>query len=472
MEHLNERLIQKMQKRFMNTKEHNIEEFKFLQTTKFKDINFWDYHSISDRFKINSQHTIVKLKDVLTLRKNFITIEENKNYKRCRVQLYGRGVILRDIIKGKEILTKKQQTCKKDDFLVAEIDAKFGGYGIVPSSLNGAIVSGHYFLFDIAKEKLLPGYLSIVLKTTNFSKQVKSTGSTNYSAIRPYHVLEYKIPLPSINEQERLVSKFGRKIKLADKQLEQSETKEKKINKYLLDELGVKIKKSEKKTGIAFTRFSALSRWATDYLFNLNSVKGINSSKYPSQKIRSILVSYQYGLSEKASENPIGIPMLRMNNINDGELIVDDLKYISIDKHEKEKYLLEIEDLLFNRTNSKELVGKTAVFNLKDEYTFASYLIRLKFDLRKVNVNFVNYLFNSPIGRVQIDLISRQGLGQANVNAQELQDFIFPIPDLKIQNKIAKKIKNMKLEVNQLKVKGETNKNEAISEFEKLVFKN
>src|SRR3990170_4383502 len=92
---------------------------------------------------------IVYLEKLLIHRKEFIEIGDLENYKRCRVQLHAQGIILRDIVPGAEIKTKKQQVCKADDFLVAEIDAKVGGFGIVPEELDGAIVSSHYFLFEI-----------------------------------------------------------------------------------------------------------------------------------------------------------------------------------------------------------------------------------------------------------------------------------------------------------------------------------
>ena len=171
-----------------------------------------------------------------------------------------------------------------------------------------------------------------------------------------------------------------------------------------------------------------------------------------------------------------GIKLLNVSNIlPNGSLNFDNSdKYISIDEC-NEKYchfIIEKGDLLFNRTNSKELVGKTAVFELDAEYTFASYLIRLKLDTNKVNPHYINYLLNSPIGRVQIDRVSRQVLGQANVNAQELQDFIFPIPDdITIQNDIVQKISGIKKEANELRYKANYNRKKAINEFEQAIFK-
>ena len=92
---------------------------------------------------------VVKLGEVIKHRKGFITIDDEKDYKLCRVQLHRRGVLIREIIKGSQIKTKKQQICKAGDFLVAEMDAKVGGYGFIPSELEGAIVSSHYYLFEL-----------------------------------------------------------------------------------------------------------------------------------------------------------------------------------------------------------------------------------------------------------------------------------------------------------------------------------
>ncbi|MCB9935909.1 MAG: hypothetical protein H6840_09470 [Planctomycetes bacterium] len=92
---------------------------------------------------MSKQWQKVKLGDVVTHRKEFVTIDDLTEYKRCRVQLHAKGVVLRDTVPGMGIKTKKQQVCQAGELLVAEIDAKHGGYGIVPDDLHGAIVSSH-----------------------------------------------------------------------------------------------------------------------------------------------------------------------------------------------------------------------------------------------------------------------------------------------------------------------------------------
>ncbi len=148
---------------------------------------------------------LVALGEVLTHCKEFIQINDLEKYKRCRVKLHAQGIVLRDAVTGAEIKTKKQQVCKAGEFLVAEIDAKVGGFGIVPDDLNGSIVSSHYFLFGIDDTKLNRRFLDFYSRTPAFRDQVAAQGSTNYAAIRPIDVFGYTIPLPPFVEQRRIV---------------------------------------------------------------------------------------------------------------------------------------------------------------------------------------------------------------------------------------------------------------------------
>lgn len=119
----------------------------------------------------------------------------------------------------------------------------------------------------------------------------------------------------------------------------------------------------------------------------------------------------QYGTSEKANTKGEGIPILRMNNIVDGVLDRRDLKHVRLSMKERARLLLQDGDILFNRTNSKELVGKCAVFHEVGDYVFASYLIRLRPVATKVLPDFLAYVVNSAVGRSQIDALSRQIIG-------------------------------------------------------------
>jgi type I restriction enzyme S subunit len=150
----------------------------------------------------------VPLGNVVKLRKEFVTIADDEWYKRCRVQVRAEGAIQRDRVPGASIKTKKQQICRSGELLVAEIDAKVGGFAVVPSELDGAIVSSHYFLYTIDHTLLNQKFLEFYIKTHYFQEQVAAKGTTNYAAIKSHEILEYAIPLPKLTEQRRVVTKI------------------------------------------------------------------------------------------------------------------------------------------------------------------------------------------------------------------------------------------------------------------------
>jgi type I restriction enzyme S subunit len=158
----------------------------------------------------NNDWPVVALGDLVDHRKEFVRIDDFLTYRRCRVRLHAQGIVMRDEVEGSVIKTKAQQICRTDEFLVAEIDAKMGGFGIVPPELDGAIVSSHYFLFKLKADRLNKSFLGYFSRTPKFREQVTSRGTTNYAAIRPSHVLGYTIPLPPLNEQQRIVDRLDR----------------------------------------------------------------------------------------------------------------------------------------------------------------------------------------------------------------------------------------------------------------------
>lgn len=129
--------------------------------------------------------------------------------------------------------------------------------------------------------------------------------------------------------------------------------------------------------------------------------------------------------------------MLRMNNLQDDGWDFQDLKYIPMSDDDLERYRLSVGDLLFNRTNSKELVGKCEVFNEQGDWVFASYLIRVRVDAEKVLPRFVADFLATRSGRLQIDRLSRQIIGMTNINAEELKEIQIPVPpDLNWQREL------------------------------------
>lgn len=152
--------------------------------------------------------------------------------------------------------------------------------------------------------------------------------------------------------------------------------------------------------------------------------------------IRDICSEVKYGTSKPAT-NGGKYPYLRMNNITyDGHLDLSNLKYIDISESEVEKYLVKNGDVLFNRTNSKELVGKTCVFNLNKPMIIAGYLIRIRVNSNVLPI-YLSCVLNSDYGKTTLLGMCKSIIGQANINAQELQNIKILIPPIELQNKFA-----------------------------------
>lgn len=149
--------------------------------------------------------------------------------------------------------------------------------------------------------------------------------------------------------------------------------------------------------------------------------------------IRDLAIDVKYGTSKPADDNGL-IPYLRMNNITySGDWDITNLKYINLNGNEYEKYFVKNGDLIFNRTNSKELVGKTAVFNLNQEMVIAGYLVRLRTNSYG-NPYYISSYLNSKHGKKTLFGMCKSIVGMANINAQELQEIKIMIPPIDIQN--------------------------------------
>jgi type I restriction enzyme S subunit len=145
----------------------------------------------------------------------------------------------------------------------------------------------------------------------------------------------------------------------------------------------------------------------------------------------------QYGSSSKTNADDKGFPVLRMGNINkDGILSLDKLKYLPTNHEEFPELLLREGDLLFNRTNSAELVGKTAQYKgVPEPCSFASYLIRVRM-IELICPEIVVFSLNSLRGRSWINSVVNQTVGQANVNGTKLASFPLALPPRAEQNAI------------------------------------
>ncbi|WP_342708777.1 restriction endonuclease subunit S [Bradyrhizobium sp. B124] len=155
--------------------------------------------------------------------------------------------------------------------------------------------------------------------------------------------------------------------------------------------------------------------------------------------IDQVVAQVQYGSSAKTTSDSSGVPVLRMGNIQRGKLDLTDLKYLPRDHDEFPDLLLNEGDVLFNRTNSLELVGKTAVYKRLDKPTsFASYLIRIR--PSGVLPELLSAYLNSPFARSWIERVANQQVGQANVNGSKLKALGIPLPPFDEQAEILQRL--------------------------------
>lgn len=158
-----------------------------------------------------------------------------------------------------------------------------------------------------------------------------------------------------------------------------------------------------------------------------------NPMKWDMVTIGDIATDVRYGTSRPATEDG-KYPYLRMNNLTyEGYLDLKDLKYIDIPDNEVEKCVVRYGDVLFNRTNSVELVGKTCVYDLDYDTIIAGYIIRVRIDDRILPIVFSNYL-NSKVLKEQLRSMAKGAVNQANINAQELKSIPIYLPPIDLQN--------------------------------------
>ena len=162
----------------------------------------------------------------------------------------------------------------------------------------------------------------------------------------------------------------------------------------------------------------------------------LNPKNWETTTIGDIVTEVKYGTSRPAVENG-KYPYLRMNNLTyDGQLDLTELKRIDIPDNEIEKCIVRKGDVLFNRTNSVELVGKTCVFNESEDMVIAGYIIRVR--LKPIMLPIVlSYFMNTDALKRKLRDMAKGAVNQANINAQELKAIRIYLPPIEIQTQFA-----------------------------------
>lgn len=162
--------------------------------------------------------------------------------------------------------------------------------------------------------------------------------------------------------------------------------------------------------------------WEPTYLRNEDLLK---SKKHTQTK--QLAPDSQYGISIAMNETGIGYPILKMDNIMDMLAEDKDSKFADISAKTFQHFRLKKFDVLFNRVNSDEFVGRTGIYLLDGEHTFASYLVRV--DTQKIHTNcYLTVFLNCKYGKISLQRVKRRAVNQANINAKELSNLNIPLP--------------------------------------------
>jgi type I restriction enzyme S subunit len=273
-----------------------------------------------------------------------------------------------------------------------------------------AIVSPAYDVWEIRQGVLAdPRYLELFLRSPSALTYYKSKlrGTTARRRTIPDDVfLALKTPLPPLPEQQRIAA--------------------------ILDHADA----LRAKRHAAIAKLDSL---AQSIFLDMFGDPAYNPKRWRVGQLRDIIESANYGTSRPSEANG-AVPMLRMNNISySGKLDLTELKYIDLTPSERDRYLLANGDVLFNRTNSAELVGKTAVFRSHRPMTYAGYLVRLRPNAFG-HGEYISGLLNSPYGKKTLRGMCKSIVGMANINAQEVQSIPCPIPPIELQQEFANRL--------------------------------
>lgn len=282
---------------------------------------------------------------------------------------------------------------------------------------ENAWVTDNALIVFFSKDKIDINFLYWLLSTINLRKNDSSTAQPVISGSKIYKL---EFPLPPLPEQQRIVEVIESLfVKLdAAKELVQN----------ALDSF------KNRKAAILHKAFGGelTAKWREE--------NGVSFNEWEEKELDELCTSFQYGTSKK-SETSGDVAVLRMGNMQGGEFIWDKLVYTS-DEEDIKKYLLKSGDVLFNRTNSPELVGKTSIYRGELPAIFAGYLIRINYKACLIG-EYLNYVLNSPKARCYCNEVKSDGVNQSNINAKKLAQFKIPFCSLKEQQEIVRILDNL-----------------------------
>lgn len=303
-----------------------------------------------------------------------------------------------------------------DTVVIAMYGATIGKVGIlgIPAATNQACACA------IVKPSTDYKYLFYYAQSQkdDFIKKGKGGAQPNISQeIIKFH----KFPLPPLAEQQRIVDRIESLFAKLDEAKEKAQA--------VVDSF------ETRKAAILHKAFTGelTAKWREEH--------GVRMDSWEKKSVGELCISLKYGTAKKSDASG-NVVVLRMGNLQQGEIDWSDLAY-SKDPDDIEKYKLYPGDVLFNRTNSAALVGKTAIYRGEHPAIYAGYLIKLDYDHDKIIGDYLNYALNTLDAKKYCNSVKTDGVNQSNINAKKIGAYSFNVSSIPEQEKIVSVIQKL-----------------------------
>lgn len=315
------------------------------------------------------------------------------------------GLAFDDLVYVPKSRVSGKQILQPGDIVVAASSGSREVVGKAAQFCGGTTASFGAFLKVVRPSSTVdPSYLSHYFRTPDYRRRLSSLAAgANINNLKNEHISQLQLPLPPLEEQRRIAA--------------------------ILDQADA-IRTHRRQV---LTHLDALPQAVFRSLFGDPSTW---HATWPVGTIDDLAESAQYGTSSPAG----GVgdwPVLRMGNLtDDARLDLRDLKFMNLPPADVPKYTVQRGDLLFNRTNSKEKVGKACVVHTDEELAFAGYLVRVRFK-EHATADFVATYLTSPHGRAVRLRLAKAAVNQANINAKEMRAIKIAHPPLALRQQFA-----------------------------------
>lgn len=309
----------------------------------------------------------------------------------------------------------------KDDILIS-IAGTLGKTGIVgeadlPLNTNQAIS-----FVRLIRGNLLPQYIKMSIDNPKTQDMlISQTKVTSIPNLTLEIIGNCAIPLAPLAEQQRIVDRIESLFAKLDEAKEKAQA--------VVDSF------ETRKAAILHKAFTGelTAKWREEH--------GVRMESWEKKSVGELCISLKYGTAKKSDASG-NVVVLRMGNLQQGEIDWSDLAY-SNDPDDIEKYKLFPGDVLFNRTNSAALVGKTAIYRGEHPAIYAGYLIKLDYDHDKIIGDYLNYALNTLDAKKYCNSVKTDGVNQSNINAKKIGAYSFNVPSIPEQEKIVSAIQKL-----------------------------